>query len=111
MSNYKTVWVDGQGDSRKPDKTSTNQKDSTVDPKNLCLKVRRLTSGKGRTVIEISDLPKDKKWCQQLSKDLKKSLGVGGTYKNEYIEIHGEKIDGVTALLDKKNLKWKKTGG
>jgi translation initiation factor 1 len=108
MSDNKMVWSDTEGDLRKKKSSSVS---SQVDEKNMILKVRRLTSGKGRTVIEISALPKNKKWCQDLAKSLKKSLGVGGTYKNDYIEIHGEKIDLVTAVLDKKNLKWKKTGG
>lgn len=108
MSDNKMVWSDTEGDLRKKKSASSA---SQVDEKNMVLKVRRLTSGKGRTVIEISALPKNKKWCQDLAKALKKSLGVGGTYKNDYIEIHGEKIDLVTAVLDKKNLKWKKTGG
>ncbi len=108
MSNNRLVWSDGGGDLRK----KKESKDSTsVDIKNLVLSVRRLTSGKGRTVIEISNLPSNQKWCKDLGKKIKSSLGVGGTYKNGYIEIHGEKIDLVTAVLDKANLKWKKTGG
>ena len=82
-----------------------------MDETQLLLKLRRLTSGKGRTVIEITGLPNNKTWCQQLAKDLKKKLGVGGTFKDQYIEIHGEKIEQVMALLDSKSLKWKKTGG
>jgi len=82
-----------------------------MDESKIELKLRRLTAGKGRTVIEITGLPQDKKWCQQLAKDIKVALGVGGTYKNSYIEIHGEKIDKVMKLLDSKSLKWKKTGG
>jgi translation initiation factor 1 len=116
-SNFKTVWSDGLGDLRKksPDnsanlKTAQDSKLS-IDTKNLILNVRRLTSGKGRTVIEISNLPHHKSWCEDLAKTLKKSLGVGGTYKNDYIEIHGEKIELVTQILEKQNLKWKKIGG
>lgn len=110
MTNNKIVWDDEKGDLRKS-KSNSKVPASSVDESKVLLKVRRLTSGKGRTVIEISSLPSNKKWCQDLSKDLKKSLGVGGTYKNDYIEIHGEKIDLVTQLLDKKSIKWKKTGG
>ena len=82
-----------------------------VDESKLELKVRRLTSGKGRTVIEIKGLPLNQAWCESLARDLKKALGVGGTFKNDYIEIHGEKIDKVTGFLDHKKIKWKKTGG
>ena len=109
MSNNKVVWVDGEGDLRKT--SEKKLENSPIELSKVMLNVRRLTSGKGRAVIEVSNLPKDKKWCKDLAKTLKQSLGVGGTYKNEYIEIHGEKINLVTDVLDKKNLKWKKTGG
>lgn len=104
----KVVWSDSEGDLRKSKKEKSQ---ASVVEKDLTLKLRRLTSGKGRTVIEISGLPPNKKWCQDLAKALKKSLGVGGTYKNNSIEVHGEKLDEVSKFLDKKNLKWKKAGG
>ncbi len=107
MSNRRLVWSDEDGDQRKNKMTT----ETVVNMKGLELKVRRLTSGKGRTVVEISDLPNNKKWCQELARDLKKKLGVGGSYKDAYIEIHGEKLDAVTQFLDSKQLKWKKIGG
>ena len=108
MSNFKPVWVDGQGDVRKE---RSSESSGAVDLESLEVKLRRLTSGKGRTIIELSDLPKDKTWCKNLAKTIKKKLGVGGSYKNNLIEIHGEKLELVTAILDEKNIKWKKTGG
>ena len=104
----KVVWSDQHGDMRKKRQTDPAQ---AVDEKNLELKIRRLTSGKGRTAIEITGLPSNKKWCQKLAKELKRSLGVGGTYKDGYIEVHGEKIEQVMKLLDGKSIRWKKTGG
>lgn len=109
MSEDKIVWSDEGGDLRS--KKNSIQKEEEVIEEKLLLHLRRLTSGKGRTIIEISALPNNKKWCQKLEKDLKKSLGVGGSYKNQVIEIHGEKIDLVTDLLNSKKLKWKKIGG
>jgi len=108
MSNSKTVWVDGVGDLRKQ-KDEPGSKNSPVT--NVELLVRRLTSGKGRTVVEITGLPSNKAWCKDLAKKLKQKLGVGGTYKNNAIEVHGEKLNEVTELLDRDNLKWKKIGG
>lgn len=110
MSNYKPVWVDGQGDVRKKENSSPETSPAEYRAQ-LELKIRRLTSGKGRTVIEVSDLPSDKKWCKALAKDIKKKLGVGGSYKNDVIEVHGEKLEQVTAVIDQKGIKWKKTGG
>lgn len=102
------VWSDEEGDLRKKGKSTA---DKEVDEATLEIEVRRMTSGKGRTIIELTGLPPNKSWCKKLAKDLKKSLGVGGAYKNDFIEVHGEKIDEVLLLLEKKNLKFKKTGG
>lgn len=108
MSRNRVVWSDEHGDLRKKD---GSRLDVAVDEKTIVLQVRRLTSGKGRTVIEIKGLPQNKEWSQNLAKKLKKSLGAGGTYKNGAIEIHGEKIELVTKILDSQSIKWKKTGG
>lgn len=105
--NTKLVWSDDGGDQRKSKKMT--QPD--VNKNDLLLQIRRLTSGKGRVVIELRGLPNNKKWCENLAKGLKKALGVGGTYKNGYIEVHGEKLEAVTAYLDQEQLPWKKTGG
>lgn len=106
----KMVWSDDLGgDQRKV--ATVGHRDGIVHEEQLELKLRRLTSGKGRTVIEVTGLPRNKVWCKTLAKDLKKALGVGGTFKENYIEIHGEKFEPLIAVLDKKNLKWKKTGG
>jgi len=109
MSETKPVWVDGVGDVRK--KSVESDQTDQLNTNNIVVNLRRLTSGKGRTVIEISNLPKNKDWCKNLAKTLKKKIGVGGTYKNDFIEIHGEKINQVADVLDQQNIKWKKTGG
>ena len=108
MKDAKLVWSDEQGDLRKKRDTSADQE---VDEASLQLTLRRLTSGKGRTIIEIGELPANKLWCQKLAKSLKKSLGVGGAYKNSLIEIHGEKSNAVIAYLQNQNIKIKKIGG
>lgn len=107
MKDSKIVWSDSSGDLRK----KKENKDEEIDEKNIALHLRRLTSGKGRSIIEISALPANKSWCKKLCKELKKKLGVGGAFKNDYIEIHGEKLAEVTAYLDSREIKWKKTGG
>ena len=108
--NTRVVWSDDKGDLRKKKDASANGH-SSVKEADLTLHVRRLTSGKGRTVLEIKGLPNNKAWCKALAKEIKKSLGVGGAYKDDYIEIHGENMERLTEILEKKNLKWKKTGG
>ncbi len=113
MSGSKLVWSDEEGDLR--GNKGSKKTESSVDEGRLELHIRRLTSGKGRTAIELTGLPNNKKWCQQLAKELKKKLGVGGAYKQAktgaYIEVHGEKIEDIMKFLDSKSLKWKKIGG
>lgn len=103
------VWSDEEGDLRKKKNKSSDSK--PVDESLIVLELRRITSGKGRTVIEITALPNSKSWCKKLAKDLKKYIGVGGAYKNDFIEVHGEKMDDVIKVLESKSLKFKKTGG
>ena len=109
MSND-LVYSSELGDLRK-DKSKISEDDCEVDESSLQLLLRRLTSGKGRTVIEIKGLPANKAWCKGLAKDLKKKIGVGGSYKNDFIEIHGENYEQVTKFLESKNIVFKKIGG
>ena len=104
------VYSSELGDLRKH-KSKIPENDSEVDESSLQIFVRRLTSGKGRTVIEIKGLPTNKIWCRKLTKDLKKNIGVGGAYKNEFIEIHGENYEQVTNFLKSKKIAFKKIGG
>jgi len=106
--NDDLVWSDKLGDLRKSKK---KVEEGTVDENSVILEIRRLTSGKGRTILEVSSLPSNKNWCKKLAKGLKKKLATGGSYKNDVIEIHGENLEKLTEYLDTQNLKWKKTGG
>ena len=104
------VYSSELGDLRK-DKSKISKDDNEVDESSLQLLIRRLTSGKGRTVIEIKGLPANKNWCKGLAKDLKKKIGVGGSFKNNFIEVHGENFEKVTKFLDSKKISFKKIGG
>jgi translation initiation factor 1 len=108
MKDAKIVWSSEQGDQRKKEAQNQTQ---AVDEGRLLLEVRRLTSGKGRTMMEIRGLPNNKGWNKKLAQQLKKSLGVGGAFKDGYIEVHTADFDKLTSLLDQLKLKWKKTGG
>lgn len=102
------VWSSETGDNRKK---KQDKDEMPVLEGQVKLNLRRLTAGKGRTVIEISGLPKNKLWCENLAKELKKSMGVGGTYKNNIIEIHVDKLERVSEFLEGKKILWKKIGG
>jgi translation initiation factor 1 len=108
MKDSKVVWSDTEGDTRNKRNLDNG---GEVDEASLTLCLRRLTSGKGRTIIELSGLPTQKSWNKNLAKELKKTLGVGGSYKNDLIEIHGEKLDLVKDLLTRKKIKFKQIGG
>ena len=104
------IYSSDLGDLRK-DKSKISKDDDEVDESALQLLIRRLTSGKGRTVIEIKGLPASKNWCKGLAKDLKKKIGVGGSFKNDFIEVHGENFEQVAKFLDSKKISFKKVGG
>lgn len=108
MNDSKIVWSSDKGDLRK---RNTEKTQGPIDESKLVIEVRRLTSGKGRTMMELRGLPNDKSWCKKLAKNLKQKLGVGGAYKENYIEIHTADFEKLTQALNEQSLKWKKTGG
>lgn len=108
--NSSLVWSSEGGDRRKKSKAGQTG-EQMVDEASLILQVRRLTSGKGRAVIEIKGLPTSSQWCKHFAKELKNALGVGGTFKKDYIEVHGEKLAEVIKVIEARNIRWKKTGG
>ena len=61
------VYSSELGDLRK-EKSNITKDDYEVDESSLQLLIRRLTSGKGRTVIEIKGLPANKNWVRDLPK-------------------------------------------
>ena len=109
MSDH-LVYSSELGDLRK-DNSQILKDNCEVDESSLQLLVRRLNSGRGWIVIEIKGLPANNIWCKGLAKDLKKKIGVGGTYKNEFIEVHGENYEQVAKFLESKKISFKKSGG
>lgn len=65
----------------------------------------------GKTVTTINDLPKNEPFLKELTTELKKKCGSGGTYsmdgKAASIEIQGDKMDMVRTLLNKRGIKTK----
>ena len=104
------VYSSTLGDLRK-EKSKISKDDCEVDESALKLLIRRLTFGKGRTVIEIKGLPANKTRSKGLAKDLKKKIGVGGSFKNDFIEIHGKNFEQVAKFLNSKKISFKKIGG
>lgn len=83
-----------------------------IQPKDHLLKVRREIAGRnGKPVTVIFDLPKHEKFCLELLRDLKKSVGAGGTYKDAKIEIQGDHRERLMATLTKLGFRVKLAGG
>lgn len=65
----------------------------------------------GKTVTVIRELPKVELFLKDLTSELKKKCGTGGTYKMDgkegVIEIQGDKIVVIRQILSKKGIKTK----
>lgn len=65
----------------------------------------------GKTVTVVDELPKVEHFLKELTTELKKKCGSGGTYlmdrKEGLIEIQGDKKEAIRAILEKKGIKTK----
>ena len=74
-------------------------------PSNVVVKLRIETKGRGGKIVTVLDgLPKNSDFLEGLAKDLKKSLGTGGSVVGATIELQGEWRERLRALLPSKNL-------
>lgn len=64
----------------------------------------------GKTVTVLFELPNNETYFADLTKQLKNSLGTGGTFKNNRIEIQGDHKSRVQAFLEKMGFKVKLAG-
>ncbi len=105
------LWSDEAGDQRKNNK---NKKANTQDvvPADIELKIWIEKNKRGgKTVSVIKDLPHNPKYFQKLAKDLKKSCGSGGVFKNDTIEIQGDCREKMKSILEGLGFKVKLAGG
>jgi translation initiation factor 1 len=76
------------------------------------IRVRREKKGrKGKTVSVISGLPLDEIALKDLAGELKRRCGSGGSAKAGTVEIQGDHVEELLALLDERGFKAKRTGG
>lgn len=76
------------------------------------VRVGRETKGRqGKGVTVISGVPLDQVGLLELSKDLKKRCGTGGTVKDGRIEIQGDHRDMLVGELEKRGWRVKRCGG
>ncbi|MDN7123893.1 translation initiation factor [Pseudidiomarina terrestris] len=76
------------------------------------VRIQRQTKGrKGKGVTVIMDLPTDPQLLSDYAKQLRKQCGVGGSVKNETIELQGDQREASKAFLEQQGFKVKLAGG
>ena len=76
------------------------------------VRVGRETKGrKGKGVTLVKGVPLDEVALNQLGKQLKAACGCGGTVKDGVVEVQGDHVDRVVALLVAQGYKAKRAGG
>jgi len=76
------------------------------------VRVQRETKGRGgKAVTVIRGVPVDAAALVRLGQDLKSACGSGGTVKDGVVEVQGDHVDKVMALLQQRGWKVKRAGG
>ena len=76
------------------------------------VRVRRETKGRGgKTVTTVSGVPLGGDALRNLSSDLKRRCGTGGTVKDGVIEIQGDHRETIVAELSRRGFAAKLAGG
>lgn len=76
------------------------------------VRVRRETSGRGgKAVTVVWGVPRDADAVAALGKRLRQACGSGGTTKDGRIEVQGDHVERVVALLQAEGFVVKRAGG
>ena len=76
------------------------------------VRVQRETKGRGgKAVTIVRGAPLDAAGLVKLGQDLKAACGSGGTVKDGVVEVQGDHVDKVMALLQQRGWKVKRSGG
>lgn len=76
------------------------------------VRVQRETKGRGgKAVTVVRGVPVDAAGLLKLGQDLKAACGSGGTVKDGTIEVQGDHVEKVMALLQQRNFTVKRAGG
>ena len=76
------------------------------------VRVRREVKGRnGKTVTMITGVPLDEDGLRELTSELKRQCGTGGSAKDGVIVIQGDQCSAVIPLLQKRGYTVKRTGG
>jgi translation initiation factor 1 len=97
---------------RRPVAQCTCSRTVAAPPGDGIVRVLRETKGRGgKAVTVVRGAPFDAAALAELAKDLKAACGSGGTVKDGTIEVQGEHVEKVMALLQQRGLKVKRAGG
>lgn len=76
------------------------------------VRVLRETKGRGgKAVTVVRGVPVDAAGLVKLGQELKASCGSGGTVKDGVVEVQGDHVEKVLALLQQRGYKVKRAGG
>ncbi len=76
------------------------------------VRVLRETKGRGgKAVTVVRGVPVDAAGLLRLGQELKAACGSGGTVKDGTIEVQGDHVEKVMALLQQRNFTVKRAGG
>ncbi len=76
------------------------------------VRVSRETKGRGgKAVTLVRGLPLDDAALAALGKQLRNACGAGGTLKDGVLEVQGDHVERVMALLQQQGWKVKRAGG
>jgi translation initiation factor 1 len=76
------------------------------------VRVQRETKGRGgKAVTVVRGVPVDAAGLLKLGQELKAACGSGGTVKDGNIEVQGEHVDRLVALLQQRGFQVKRAGG
>lgn len=76
------------------------------------VRVQRETKGRGgKAVTVVKGAPVDAAGLVKLGQELKAACGTGGTVKDGTVEVQGDHVEKVMALLQQRGFKVKRAGG
>jgi translation initiation factor 1 len=97
-----------EGDKFDTSKEKNTQKNNSIIPKNQHQLVFTFEKRKGKPVTLVGKFQIAEKEKKEVLKTLKKSLACGGSIKDEWIEIQGDKKEKIIQVLEKDGWKFRK---